>query len=140
MYKSDDEINHIGEGLVNCTLPKEAWTHAAHFAAACWLLTHPDYDAFTDMPDIIRRYNLSTGVANTDTDGYHETITQASLRATYAFLRSTDELTLREKVNALLASELGRSDWILQHWSKEVLFTPKARREWIEPDKAELPF
>ena len=32
-FRSDDEIETIGRGLLDRTLPKTVWTHAAHFAA-----------------------------------------------------------------------------------------------------------
>ena len=37
-FTSDEEIAFISSGLVNRTLPKTVWTHAAHFAAVLWLL------------------------------------------------------------------------------------------------------
>ena len=78
---TDDDIARIATGVIDRTLPKSEWTHAAHFAAAVWVLTRPDMDAARDMPGLIRAYNTATGVANTDTEGYHETITLASIRA-----------------------------------------------------------
>jgi hypothetical protein len=37
--------------------------HAAHFAAALWLLTrHPELDLPRELPGIIRAYNEATGV------------------------------------------------------------------------------
>ena len=38
MFTCEDEITHLGEGLVARSLPKAEWTHAAHFAAALWLM------------------------------------------------------------------------------------------------------
>src|SRR5438309_10568486 len=82
IYSSENEIIHIGEGFLACTLPRSEWTHAAHFAAALWLMRYrTDLDASRDMPGMIRAYNESVGRANDDSGGYHETITQASLRA-----------------------------------------------------------
>ena len=37
-FSSDAEVEHIGRGLLDRSLPKIEWTHAAHFAAALWLL------------------------------------------------------------------------------------------------------
>ena len=95
-FTSDTEIEHIGEGLIACTLPKSEWTHAAHFAAAIWLLGHAANDPLTEMPELIRRYNLSVGTPNTDTDGYHETITIASLLAA-KYILSTRKCQRRSK-------------------------------------------
>jgi GMP synthase-like glutamine amidotransferase len=60
-FVSDDEIVAIGRGLATRTLPKSDWTHAAHFAAALWLLPfHPEIDATQMMPKLIRAYNQAT--------------------------------------------------------------------------------
>ncbi|MGA0600580.1 hypothetical protein ACO2Q3_07730 [Caulobacter sp. KR2-114] len=141
-FVSDDEIATIGRGLIDRSLPKPLWTHAAHFAAAVWLMRErPDLDLPRDMPPMIRAYNAATGVANTDTSGYHETITLASLRAAAAFLqgRPAGE-PLHLSCNALMASPLGNRDWLLSYWSRERLFSAAARRAWAAPDLAALPF
>jgi len=140
-FASDEKIAAIGRGLLSLSLPKPQWTHEAHFAAALWLIScRQDLDASRDMPGFIRAYNEATGVANTDTDGYHETITQASLRAARSFLRRHPGASLVAVCNALMASPLGRSDWLLQYWTRERLFSVDARRRWVEPDLKPLPF
>ena len=62
------------------------------------------------MPALIRAYNEATGVANTDTDGYHETITLASLRAARAWLDARPATPLAEALQGLLAGPFGRSE------------------------------
>lgn len=131
---SDAEIEQIARGLIERTLPKSGWTHAAHFAAALWLLRHRGDAAFQDMPPLIRRYNESTGVPNTDTSGYHETITAASLRVGRAWLADRPGIPLHVALAELLAGPCGRSDWPLAYWSRERLFSAAARREWVDPD------
>ncbi len=141
-FASEAEIAEIGEGLIACDLPKERWTHAAHFAATVWILKRrPDLDPARDMPGLIARYNESRGGRNTDTEGYHETITQASIRATRAHLAAAaPNAPLHETVNALLDSPLGRPDWIFRYWSRDVLMSPAARRSWVAPDALALPY
>ena len=141
VFSSDEEIAAIGRGVLDLSLPKPRWTHAAHFAAALWLMARrPDLDAERDMPGFIRAYNEATGVANTDTEGYHETITQASLRAARSFLREDPQRSLFATCNALMASPLGKSGWLLQYWKKPTLFSVEARRRWVDPDLQPLPF
>jgi len=130
-FASDAELAAIAHGLTTRTLPKEKWTHAAHFAAALWLL---ETDAAAAMPAFIRSYNESIGGANTDTSGYHETITLASLHAARVFRAARPHLRLFEVCNELLASQLGKSDWLLTHWSREILFSVEARKRWVAPD------
>lgn len=138
-FASDEEIARLGERLLDQSLPKAEWTHAAHFAAATWLvMARPDIVPERDMADIIRAYNVASGGENTETAGYHETITQASLRAVRA--HATPGRTLFQAVAAVLASECGDKAWLRAYWSDAVLFTPRARREWVEPDLRPLAF
>jgi hypothetical protein len=139
-FSCDSQIDRIGRGLLDRSLPKVEWTHAAHFAAACWLLRRQDMHAMCTMPGLIRAYNEATGVANTNTSGYHETITVASLRATRAWLATRMDRALHEALNELLASEYGRSDWLLAFWSRPLLFSVAARTTWVEPNLQPLPF
>jgi hypothetical protein len=140
IFNDDAEIEHIAHGLIDRTLPKPEWTHAAHFAAAVWLLSRAERAAFAQLPGLIRAYNESTGVANTDDGGYHETITLASLRAARAWLAAHPGVPLFELVNTLLAREYGSSDWLLRYWSRPLLFSVAARRTWVAPDLKPLPF
>ncbi len=140
-FSSESDIHFIAEGMINKTLPKSQWTHAAHFAVAVWLLRNENYDAFAQMPDFIRNYNEASGTPNTDTDGYHETITMASLLATKSFVDSQPRhCSLHEIVNGILVSDLTDPSWLLQYWSRGCLFSVQACREWIEPDLAPLPY
>ena len=140
-FTCDAEVAAIGRGLIERTLPKPAWTHGAHFAAALWLIRErPDLEPSRAMPPLIRAYNEATGVANTDEGGYHETITQASLRAAKAFLRERPGAPLFAVCNDLMAGPLGETDWLLSYWSRGRLFSVASRRTWVEPDLQALPF
>jgi hypothetical protein len=135
-FRTDDEIEAVARAMMACTLPKAEWTHAAHFGTALWLLRTRGQAAYADMPALIRAYNESVGGRNTDTEGYHETITIASLRMAGRALWAAP---LHVVLAQLLAGPCGRSDWIFTHWSREVLFSRDARRAWVEPDLAPLP-
>lgn len=136
---TEADIDRIGRGVETLALPKSEWTHAAHFAAAMWVLTHPALKAERDMPRLIRAYNAATGTPNTDSSGYHETITQASLRVARGFLAAHPPSARAAALDELLASRFGRSDWLLAHFSRERLFSVEARRGWVEPDLLPLP-
>jgi hypothetical protein len=142
IYASEADIIRIGEGFLACTLDRAEWTHAAHFAAALWLMRYrPDLDAETDMPCMIRAYNESAGRANDDNGGYHETITLASLRALRGVLDANPaEVPIYRIVNALMASTMGNPNWLLEYWSRDRLMSVEARRQWREPDLKALPF
>ena len=136
LFPDDAAVRHIGEGLIARTLTRTEWTHEAHLAACLYLVAErPDIVPESDLPDIIRRFNESVGGVNSDTEGYHETITQTYIRAIRNFLARTDAaLTLVDKVNALLKAEEGRRDWPLRFYSPGRLFSKEARLGWVEPD------
>jgi hypothetical protein len=137
-FPSEDAVRRIADGIADRTLPKPEWTHAAHFAAALWFLRR---DRAQALPDVIRAYNEATGVANTDSSGYHETITLASLRGARAMLADRPpDMPLHVVLDALLAGPLGRSDWPLAYWSKARLFSVEARRRWVAPEFQPLPW
>lgn len=140
IFKFDHEIETLAERFIARTLPEAEWTHYAHWATALYLIVkRPDIAPEKDMPSLIRAFNESVGGVNSDTQGYHETITQASLMIARQFIDTQDdEPSLVEMTNRLYASELGNSHWLLKHYSKALLFSTTARREWVAPDIAAL--
>ena len=140
-FSSDAEIEHLGEGLVARTLARPEWTHEAHLAATTYLLLRRrDIDLDKELPDIIRRFNESVGGVNSDTEGYHETITRMFLHGVRLFLAEADgSEPLFELVNELLLSPMGRRDWPLRFYSGDRLFSVEARKHFAPPDLAALP-
>ena len=136
LFECDAEIRRIGEGLIACTLPRADWTHEAHLATCLWIIRdRPDIEAERDLPRIIPRYNESVGGVNSDTEGYHETITQIYISAVRDHLSEIDrQFSLTETVNALLRSDRGRRDWPLRFYSREKLFSVEARRRFVSSD------
>jgi hypothetical protein len=141
LFHDDSEIIRIGEGLIARTLPRPEWTHEAHLATTTYLLTRrPDIDIDRQLPGFIRRYNESVGGVNSDSEGYHETITRVFLHGVRLFLAEADPTEpLHELVNQLLLSPMGRRDWPLRFYSRERLFSVEARRKFVAPDIAALP-
>ncbi|HTK59022.1 MAG TPA: hypothetical protein VL336_08575 [Sphingomicrobium sp.] len=140
-FLSDEAVRHVGEGLLARTLPREKWTHEAHLAATTYLvLKHPEIDLDIELRGIISRYNESVGTPNSDSEGYHDTITRAYLRGIRLFLEEADVTrSIHDLVNELLMTPMGRRDWPLRFWSKDRLLSVEARRGWIEPDLAAMP-
>lgn len=141
-FSDDKSIECLALRLIDRSLPKREWTHAGHFAAALWLtryrpcLTIPD-----EIRTIITRYNDATHTANTDTSGYHHTVTLASMRATADCLTSfSADTPLHIVLHSLLESEFGHPGWLLAYWERATLFSVTARRKWVEPDIMPIPF
>lgn len=140
LFTTDAEIEHLGEGLLACTLERPEWTHEAHLAACLYLLTRrPDVDVDARIATIISRFNESVGGVNDETQGYHDTITHAYVAGVRLFLRETGEAGLKERVNALLLSPIGRREWPLGFYGRELLFSVPARMGFVQPDLTPLP-
>jgi hypothetical protein len=141
LFASDDDVTHVGDELLACSLPRAEWTHEAHLAATTYLLLRrPHMDLDEEMPGIIRRYNESVGGVNSHTEGYHETITRAFLHGVRLFLSEGDlSEPLHELVNELLLSPMGKRDWPLRFYTPARLFSVDARRKFVEPDICALP-
>jgi hypothetical protein len=141
LFASEDDVAQVGEGFLARSLARAEWTHEAHLATTTYLLLrHPEIDLDAELPSLIRRYNESVGGVNSDTEGYHETITRVFLNGVRLFLSEADpDVPLHELVNELLLSPIGRRDWPLRFYSPERFFSVKARRDFVEPDIAALP-
>lgn len=129
----DAETKRIFDGFCDRTLPKPEWTHEAHLRV-CWAaLTTRTVDEAIDFLRVgIRAYNEATGVENTATSGYHETLTIYFAR-TIADLRATT-------IGSVIDFPRATTSAPLDHWSRDVLFSHAARAEWTEPDLAPLPW
>ena len=125
----------ICDGLKERTLPKPEWTHAAHLTAAAVLLDQGGLvRAEAEMPGLIRAYNEATGVPNTDSDGYHHTITLFYLRKIAQFAAPLKNDPLAQRITKLLASPLAERSYPLNYYSQARLFSVEARRHWAAPD------
>ncbi len=132
---SDAEVATLTARLLDHSLPKAEWTHAAHLSATLRLVRTRNDGLERDMPGIIQTYNVAVGGVNDDHNGYHETITQAYLAAIRAFVAALPAGTSDGEACArLLATPMGDKDWPLAFWSRERLFSVAARRGWVEPD------
>jgi hypothetical protein len=133
------ETDRVARGLIERTLPKGEWTHHAHLRAGLWhVLRYSDAVALELLRERIRAYNQATGVANTLSTGYHETITRFYVVMIRAFLRSTDATLPIDILAETLIEHIGERDLPLRYYSKEVLFSPEARTAWVEPDREPL--
>lgn len=127
------------EDLVACfldrNLPKPEWTHEAHLRVGLWHVFHLGApEAMNALRERISRYNESVGGKNTETDGYHETITQFYVITIANFLREADHSRPLEELAEELIHYYGDRELPLRTYSKERLFSKEARLGYVEPD------
>ena len=119
-----------------CSLPKEKWTHEAHFVMALWYCSHlPIPLAIQSIRHGIKKYNVSIGGANTDDSGYHETITVFYTRIIINYLlKKNTPQNFEDKLAGLFQQPFLAKDFPLQYYSKTLLMSKDARKKWIAPD------
>ncbi len=138
-YHSLEEITRLIEGFENGSWPAEDWTHQAHLTMGVWYLSkHHLPDATKLIRDGIKRYNEATGGQNTDTSGYHETITLFYIRYIKKYLTFADpDFSQIELTNHFLERH-GDKNLPFEFYSKGLLMSVEARRDWVEPDLKSL--
>lgn len=135
VYDSLDELTRLIEGFADCTLPCHEWTHQAHLIVGLWYCSrHEATDALNLLRERIKRYNLACGKQNTETSGYHETITRFFVWYLTRYLHNADpQHSFVTLVNDFCAHHVERSS-PLKFYSSERLMSVEARLGWVEPD------
>ena len=118
-------------------LPKARWTHEGHLVAGLWFVWHfGAAQALEKLRVRIRDHNTSVGTPNTDSSGYHETITRLYVEGIDHFCSANRDRPLEEVLVELLSSPMARREWPLSLYTSERLFSARARREWVPPEVA----
>lgn len=116
----------------SATLSKEEWTHEAHVRVALeYVKALPHPKALDKMRSGIERLNAAHGVPQTDTGGYHETLTRVWLR----MVRMAWE---RWGAWDPLWDWLQDKRAVLRFYSRDCMMSREARYGWVEPDIAPL--
>jgi hypothetical protein len=118
------------------TLPKPRWTHQAHLIVALWYnLRYRADEALNIVRENIRRYNEAVGTQNTETSGYHETITVFYMWAVRKFITDAgSEVSLVDLASRLLRGKCAAKSFPFEYYSRDLLLSSEARMKWIEPD------
>ncbi|MBP7173108.1 MAG: hypothetical protein KBA33_03430 [Cloacibacterium sp.] len=136
---SEEKIQHIIHQFNHQTLPKEKWTHQAHIIVAFWYAQQfSEEEALAKLTDAIKNYNISVGTENTDTSGYHETLTVFWLKLVKEYLEYKKDATIEDAINTFLLLITSGTGFPLIFYSGEVLFSKEARHHWVTPNKLPL--
>jgi hypothetical protein len=137
------EFEHIVDGFRSKTLPVKEWTHEAHLITGLWHVAELGYEnALAEMRLNIPTYNESVGGMNTDTGGYHDTITVFWVWLLNEFWNrySTKGKSFERVCNQFLHSKYSDRGNAFIFYTKEYLFTKEARLSLVEPDIQPLDF
>lgn len=119
------------------TLPKAQWTHSAHlFTGACYLHMLGEAAAIQQLRACIQRYNEAVGGKNTDTSGYHETITIAWIKVLDRLRRESEPMERAAFARLAVERFAGDRDILRRHYSFDVVNSVEARSTWVPPTLA----
>ncbi len=118
------------------TLPRPEWDHFAHLTVGHhYVATYGAQEALARLRGDIAGYNEVSGVPNSDSRGYHETITAFYVRTIARYLEQVPAaMPLVDQVHGLLNDALGSKALAFAFWSKSRLLSTDARRAWLDPD------
>jgi hypothetical protein len=129
-------IEQLVQSFQDLSLPLSEWTHEAHLRAGLWHVYHYSLDEATCLLRAgIIIYNHAQGGKNTPNSGYHETITLFWISVLDHFVKTFpagNSLPFIE--NQFLQSKWASKNLPFLYFSRERLFSVKARSRWIEPD------
>lgn len=112
------------------------WTHEAHIAVAFSHLFLYKNTAETSaaLREKIKAYNVAVGTENTDTSGYHETLTVFWVRVIQAYMAYKKPTTIEEAFSGFLKTLAATSKFPERFFTRELLFSKFARHNWVDPD------
>ena len=139
------KIKHLVQQFKSLKLPKAQWTHEAHIIVGTYNYLNFGFEGGLErMRKEIQRYNEATGVKNSDTSGYHESITIFYMRMIATLVNEVvaGKLGLNspetEIYSHVLNSRLLDKTLLFEYYSKELIFSVTARRKWVPPDRKQV--
>lgn len=135
LLENEVELQRFVEAWKAGRLPKPEWTHAAHVGVAAYFaFDHAAEATFAIMKTGILHHNTSVGTANTEDNGYHETLTRFWSTEIGEFVRAGRFGLRLEAVRAAVAAFGSERDRFRHFYSFDVARDRRARREWVAPD------
>jgi hypothetical protein len=132
---SEEALDCFLSAFFDHSLPKAEWTHAAHVALAAYLLYSEDVAVvLPKVRQAIRTYNEAVGGSNTESSGYHETLTVFWLKVVSKKLQELNAETRFDAVRGAVTAYGEKRALHAEYYSSDIVRDSVARRQWIEPD------
>lgn len=120
-------------------LEKAEWTHGAHLAVGAWYLAeYSRLEAGVRLRTGIRHLNICLGGQNTDTSGFHETLTEFWVELVHRWISVHGAEP--ESIARLLEHPAAASGVWKGCYDFNVPQCKRARRQWVAPARWPEPF
>jgi len=131
---TEAEIDAFLAAFEGCTLPKAEWTHSAHLlTGACYVHGMQREAALAKMRECVRRYNDSVGGKNTETSGYHETVTVMWIRLLDGLRRESIPMDRAQFAALAVEQFASRRDIFREYYDFDLVSSTEARLRWVAP-------
>ena len=128
------EIDAFIAAFEGCTLPKAEWTHGAHLlTGACYVHALGEAEGHRAMRLCVSRYNESVGGKNTETSGYHETITVAWIKLLNKLLDRSKPIGRAEFAALAVKHFREQKNIFSRYYDFDLIASKEARRSWVAP-------
>lgn len=134
IYTTDDQILEIVRAFENGTISRDHWRHKEHVLVAFYYAFHHDYEtALEKMRCGIFNLLEAFKVDLSKEMPYHETLTVFWMRTIFDLKESGRQDSLLEAANRI-SEACADKDLPLKFYSRELLFSDRARRVFVEGD------
>ena len=131
-YKTEDELRAVVEGFENATIKRGKWGHPEHLIVAFYYAENYDFEtALVKMRTGIFNLLKAFEVDLTKEMPYHETLTVFWMRTVFDFAQKNKNGSVIENLSTLI--KLYDKDYPLKFYSREDLFSERARRQFVDP-------
>lgn len=132
-YSSEKDILDLVERFEAGAIERADWKHAEHLTVALFYISRYDPDTAmakmrTGIFNLLRAFRLDLSKEMP----YHETLTVFWMRTVSDFNAAEAESSLPDKANELVARF--EKDYPLRFYSRELLFSDKARATFVNGD------
>jgi hypothetical protein len=136
LYPVEDALQLVAK-FQDCSLDLFDWTHEAHVVVCLYYLSmYSPTEALPLVRTAISTYNVKQGKGNSDTMGYHETMTVFWLFHIQKSCAKNGKVAFdQDTIDDMLWDEtiVSRNVW-LAYYSKERMMSTEARLQFVAPD------
>jgi hypothetical protein len=137
--RTEKEIDAFLAAFEAGALPKERWTHAAHIlTGACYVHAVGEAVAIDTMRLRVSRYNEAVGGRNTDTSGYHETITIGWIKLLRNLLHESGPIGRAPFAARAVERYANNRSALAAYYDFDLPGSVEARRAWVPPTRGSL--
>ena len=138
-YKTENELLEVVRKFEDGTISRDVWGHPEHLIVAFYYASNSDFEtALAKMKrgifNLLKAYKIDL----TKNMPYHETLTQFWMRTVFDFIESNKINSNFETIKTMIAKF--DKDYPLKFYSREVLFSDKARKTFVDGDLREQNF